>query len=333
MASILGFIVCATIIFFSGKKLSFYGDLIAEKTGLGRAWIGLILMASVTSLPELIVGISSVAIVKSADLAVGDVIGSCAFNLAILALIDIFVPKRQPLFLIASSRHILSAALGILLMGLVALGLYLPSAIVIIPGIGLISIACLVIYLFSVRLLYRFEARGKLAELISGNEINTTGMDLKTLGGKYSLFAAITITAALFIPYFANHLAQQTGLGATFVGTLFLAATTSLPEIAVSLAAIRMASVDLAVGNLLGSNIFNILILVVDDVFYTEGVLLKDASDNNLISLFSAIMMTAITIAGLTYKSETKKFRIALDAALILFFYIMTIVLLYYISR
>ena len=112
MTSILGFAACAVIIFFAGKKLSFYGDQIAEKTGLGKAWIGLILLASVTSLPELIVGISSSAMIGSADLAVGDVLGSCAFNLAILAILDIFMPQHQHVFYIASSlRHVFSAAL------------------------------------------------------------------------------------------------------------------------------------------------------------------------------------------------------------------------------
>ena len=76
MESFAGFIICAVIIFLAGKKLSYYGDLIAERTGLGKAWIGLILMASVTSLPELVVGISSSAIVGSADPATGDIFGS-----------------------------------------------------------------------------------------------------------------------------------------------------------------------------------------------------------------------------------------------------------------
>lgn len=64
--SLTGFIVCAAIIFIAGRKLSHYGDLLAELTGMGKAWIGLILMAAVTSLPELMVGISSVTIVGSA---------------------------------------------------------------------------------------------------------------------------------------------------------------------------------------------------------------------------------------------------------------------------
>ncbi len=92
--SFAGFIVCAAIIFYAGKRLSYYGDALAELTGLGKAWIGLILMAAVTSLPELVVGISSTVLVQSADLAVGDILGSCAFNLGILSMMDFFMPKE-----------------------------------------------------------------------------------------------------------------------------------------------------------------------------------------------------------------------------------------------
>jgi len=86
LLTIFGFLLCAAVIFFSGTKLARYGDQMAELTGMGKAWFGLIMMASVTSLPELFVGISSASIIESADFAVGDVLGSCAFNLAMLSL-------------------------------------------------------------------------------------------------------------------------------------------------------------------------------------------------------------------------------------------------------
>jgi len=329
MSNILGFLLCAAVIFFAGKKLSFYGDQIAEKTGLGKAWIGLILMASVTSLPELMVGISSSGIVQAPDLAVGDIVGSCCFNLAILAMLDIFVPKHQHLFFVASPRHILSASLGIVLMAMVALGLFLPSEITVIPGIGIMSIAFLFIYLFSIRILYRFESNNKAATAVE-EEHNRVGLRKVVL--YYILFALVTIAAALAIPYFANGLAEQTGLGKSFVGTVLVAASTSLSEIAVSIAAIRMGSVDMAIGNLFGSNIFNVLILVIDDVVYTKGVLLKDASDIHLLPVMAVIIMTAIAIAGFTYRSPEKRFLMAVDAFLILAVYLLTMIVLFYLS-
>jgi cation:H+ antiporter len=333
MTDILGFAACAVVIFFAGKKLSFYGDLIAEKTGLGKAWIGLILMASVTSLPELMVGISSSAIVASADLAVGDILGSCTFNLAILAMLDLFVPKHQHLFFIASSaRHILSAALGMILITLAGLGLFLPGQIVLLPGIGIMSVAFISIYLLSIRIIYRFDTLAKV------NETRVEGVHkelppLKKIIAYYTLFALITIGAALFIPHFADRIATQTGLGNSFVGTVLVAASTSLPEIAVSIAAVRFGSVDLAIGNVLGSNIFNILVLALDDLAYTKGVLLKDASDVHIVSAFSCIIMTAIAIAGFTYRAPRKRFLMAIDALLILAIYFLNMILLFVLTR
>jgi cation:H+ antiporter len=328
-----GFAVCAAIIFFAGQRLSYFGDLIAEKTGLGKAWIGLILMATVTSLPELVVGISSSALVASADLAVGDVLGSCMFNLAILAFLDLFVPKHQHLFFLASpSRHILSATLGTVLIAMVGLGLFLPHDIVLTPGIGVISVIFVIIYLASIRIIYRFDKLLRTSESQEASQRDDLP-PLKKLVLYYMAFAFLIVGAALFIPYFAEGIAVQTGIGNSFVGTVLVAASTSLPEIAVSIAAIRMGSVDLAIGNLFGSNIFNILILAIDDLFYTKGVLLKDASDTHLLSVMSCVIMSAIAIAGFTYRSPNKKYLMALDALLILLFYIANLILLYVITR
>jgi cation:H+ antiporter len=329
MINILGFLLCAAVIFFAGQKLSYYGDQIAEKTGLGKAWIGLILMASVTSLPELMVGVSSAAIVQSPDLAVGDVVGSCCFNLAILAMLDIFIPKKQHLFFVASPRHILSGALGIVLMAMVALGLFLPSEFTVLPGIGIMSISFLLIYLFSIRVLYKFETGNQAASA----EENHSREGLRKIILYYILFALVVIAAALAIPYFADRIAEQTGLGKSFIGTVLVAASTSLPEIAVSLAAIRLGSVDMAIGNLFGSNIFNVLILVVDDAVYTKGVLLKDASDVHLLPVMAVIIMTALAIAGFTYRAPAKRFLMALDAFLILAVYLLAMVVLFYLSQ
>ena len=94
--NIAGFLACAVIIIYSGSKLSFYGDKIANLTGLGKAWIGLILMAAVTSLPELITGISSVVIVDAPNLAAGDIFGSCMFNLLILSVLVFLNHMSQP---------------------------------------------------------------------------------------------------------------------------------------------------------------------------------------------------------------------------------------------
>ncbi|MGZ5135971.1 MAG: sodium:calcium antiporter [Flavitalea sp.] len=329
MVSFLGFVFCAGIILFAGRKLSIYGLIISDLTGLGKAWIGLILMASVTSLPELMVGISSSAIVQSADLAVGDILGSCAFNLGILAFMDVFVPQRKSLFGTASQSHVLAAAMGIILITMAGVGLYLPSEFSIITGIGLTSIFFIVIYIVSVRLLYKFEIKRKSAQIWIEKEKSGKDITLKKAITMYSLFAVVTIIAALFLPHFAEQIAEKTGLGKTFVATLFLAASTSLPELAVSFSAIRMGSIDISVGNLLGSNIFNVFILAMDDVWYTKGPLLNDASDAKLVSVLFIILMSAIAIIGLSYRAENKRYWMAWDAILIFVLYFFNLILLF----
>jgi cation:H+ antiporter len=96
---------------------------------------------------------------------------------------------------------------------------------------------------------------------------------------------------------------------------------------------LRLGSTDLAIGNLLGSNIFNFLILAIDDLFYTKGILLKDASEIHLVSVLSSLVMTSIAIAGFTYRSPKKKFLIAIDAFLILLLYLANMILLFFLTR
>lgn len=326
-----GFAGCALIILWAGRHLSYYGDLLAVRTGWGKAWVGLILMASVTSLPELMVGVSSAAIVQSADLAVGDILGSCAFNLGLLAMLDAFVPKHRAILSMASRNHVLAAALGIILLAMVGIGLFLPREIVITSWIGLSSIAFIVIYLVSIRIIYLFEKKNTLAPAVLEAEAEDPAKKLTTrqVVVRYILFALVIVGTALALPYFADSIAEATGLGKSFVGTLFLAVSTSLPEVAVSYAAIRMGAIDMAVGNLLGSNIFNVLILAIDELVYSKGFLLKDASRLNMLSVFSVILMSAVVIIGLSYRAEGKRYKLAWDAAVIFLIYVVNIVLLY----
>lgn len=332
MIHLSGFVGCAAIIFFAGKRLSYYGDLLAEMSGLGKAWIGLILMAAITSLPELMVGISSAAILQSADLAVGDILGSCAFNLGILSMMDVFTPKSRPLFSAVSRSHILAAAFGVILMALVGLNLFLDKDIRLGPFIGLTSVSFLVVYLIAVRTIFNYQQRQPTAET-EAHSGHVVALTLKQVVGRYALFALVIIVTALALPYFAEHIAEASGLGKSFVGTVFLAISTSLPEIAVSFAALRLGSTDMAVGNLLGSNLFNVLILFLDDLFYTKGYLLKDAAEVHLLSVFFVVMMSGVAIIGFIFPNKEKKILMAWDTFSIFGLYVINMVLLFFLSK
>ncbi len=327
-AAVGGFILCSLIILYAGKNLSYYGDLIAQISGLDRGWIGLILMATVTSLPEVFVGISSVVYVGSADLAVGNILGSCVCNLALLSIIDFYLPKNRPVFGQATQSHIISASLGIILISLAGLGIFLKKEWQILPEIGLISFSFMVFYLLSIRIVYAYNKLNEQQTSSSETEQNHKMPNLKKVIAMYAFFAIVILIASIFLPDFADKIANETGLGKTFVGTLFLAVSTNLPEIAVSIAAVRAGMVDMSIGNLLGSNIFNIFILFLEDLFY-QGPMLLYTSSNHLISVFFSIVMSCVVIISLMFKPDRKKYVLGLDTFLIFIMYIFNLFLLY----
>ena len=326
----LQFILCSAIIVLCGTNLSKYGDIIAEKTGLGRAWIGLVLMASVTSLPELITGISSVAFADVPNIALGDIMGSCVFNLSIIALMDI-LHGPKPIFSKAEHGHIISAGFGVILIGLASISILSNASIPAIGHIGIYTPAIILIYMIGVRSLFLFEKKkiaefvGEMAEAIQYGHVST-----KEAVFRYFLNALIIVGAAAWLPFIGDRLAEETGLGRSFIGSIFIALTTSLPELVVSISALRIGATDMAIANLFGSNIFNIFILAIDDIFYTKGPILSHVSMNHAVTGFMAVVMTGIAIVGLEYRLEKKTFlRLGWDAIAILLAYFINICLLY----
>jgi cation:H+ antiporter len=317
------FILCAALIVVCGTNLSRYGDVIAEKTGLGRAWIGLILMASVTSLPELITGISSVTIADTPDIAVGNIIGACVLNLSIIALMDL-LHGPGPIFSRAEHGHILSAGYGIILIGVTSLSMLANEHI---PAAGHVSLstpAIMLVYAVGIRSVFLFEKRkiaafvGEMAESFRYDHITKREATVK-----YAINAVFIIAAATWLPFIGDRLARETGLGQSFVGTVFVAMATTLPELTVSLSALRIGAVDMAIANLFGSNMFNIVIIAIDDVFYVKGPLLSAVSASHVVTGLMAALMTGIAVVGLTYRVKEKAFlRLSWDALALLLAYV-----------
>jgi cation:H+ antiporter len=324
-----GFILCSAIIVFCGYNLSKYGDIIAEKTGAGRTWIGVVLMATVTSLPELVTGVSSVTIANVPDIAVGDALGSCVFNMLILAVLDALY-RPMPISTKAHHGHVLSAGSGILLLGIAGAGLFLGSRLAPIGWTGLYSLAIVPLYVVSMRLVFNYERRQVSAYLKERTEeLKYGAVPLRSTLLLYGVNALAVVGAALFLPGLGSRIAAQTGLSQSFVGNIFIAMTTSLPEVVVSIAALRLDAVDLAIGNLFGSNIFNILILAIDDLLYVHGPLFSSSSGSHVITVLSGISMTAVAVIGLTYRAEKKALPLAWDSVGIIMIYITNLMLLY----
>jgi cation:H+ antiporter len=322
------YLICAGLIFFSGTRLSKHGDIIAEKSGLGRTWIGLILMATVTSLPELATGASSTAFHRLPDIAAGDIFGSCMFNILILALLD--VGALPPLSARAHQGHILSASFGILLLGVGILGIALGNQLPALGWIGPYTIVILIVYFLAVRMIFTHEKR-RIAQFVEQvtAEAQYGKVTLRSSMIQYAINSVIVVASAMFLPIIGENIAAQSGLGQTFVGSIFIALSTSLPELVVTGAALKIGAVDMAFGNLFGSNLFNMAILAIDDILYTPGPILSAVSPDHLVSAIAAIAMTSIAIAGLTYRHGKKTLFFSWDSIGILLFYFFAIAVLF----
>ncbi|MCF8452360.1 MAG: hypothetical protein K9G42_04110 [Pedobacter sp.] len=328
-----GFISCALLIVFSGVRLSKYGDIIADLSGLGKAWIGLILMAAVTSLPELFSGFSSILILKKPDIAVGAVFGSCSFNLAILALLDYFVPGK-PISSVVTKSQILAGFLGMILIILSVIEIHFGKLFPEKGWFGLFPGLIIFIYLISIRIIFENDRQAQKAieNLASQAHKMEIKISLKNAVIKFLIYSVLIVTAALALPYFAEKLAEETGIKESFVGTLLVAASTSLPEMVVSIAAVRMGSIDLAVGNLLGSNIFNMFILAIDDLIYTDGPILLATNPNHALSALVTLLMTCVISISILFGSPKKRFALGLDAIIMILLYSALLFALYYLE-
>ena len=303
----LKFAACVVIILFSGTKLARYGDAIAEKTGLGRIWIGLVLLAAITSMPELVTGVSAAAWVRLPDLAVGNLLGSCLFNLAIIALLDILY-RPAPVLNQASSRHMLSASFGILLIAVAAGGILaggrfpeLTLGWVNVPGV-----IVLILYVVCIWWTFRLE-RSQQGQLESASSAYKE-LPATTVYLRFSLAAAASIGAGIWLSFIGDELAATYSWHASFVGSLFLAITTSLPELVVTVAALRSGSIDMAMADILGSNMFNLAIITPVDLAYRQGPVLSSVSSAHLVTAAVAIVMHLLVIAGLRFKHKRKTF-------------------------
>jgi cation:H+ antiporter len=309
---VLQFGICATLIARAGYVLSRSGDRLADLLGWGRGWIGLALLATVTSLPELASGISAVTLVDAPNLAVGNALGACVVNLAFLVVVDA-LQRHQPMYRAAAATHLLSAGFGVVMLGFVALGLVGAQRAPALLHLGVYSPLLLALYLLALRSVHAHEQSALAADGPGGaGELPLAERELLTRREwrRFGFAALVVVAAGSWLPAAADQLAGALGLSRSFVGTVFMALVTTLPEMAVTLGALRLGALDMAIGNLLGSNLFNVLILAVDDAFYRRGPLLVDASPAHLGTTVTALVMTGLVIVGLVMRPEGRVLRV-----------------------
>jgi cation:H+ antiporter len=338
---ILQFIGLALVVAIAGTFLARSADWIAETTGLGRLIVGSLLLAGVTSLPELSVDLSAVR-AGLVDIAAGDLFGSSLMNLLILAGLDLAWRGERRMFSREAASHALSATLGIVLTGLAGAAVLTAGRLPPVTwlGVGGWSWALLIAYLLGARVLYLDQRISARAHREAAEEAEAKGQPSPERPHPGHLgWALMTFTAAAAALFFAGpqlshvagSLADRSGLGGTFVGTTLVAVTTSLPELVSSITALRLGAIDLAIGNAFGSNAFNMVLFVPLDAMH-DGPLFASLSSAHAVTALAVIVATAIAVLGQLYQAKRRVPFFEPDALLMIFVLVGALGLVYRLS-
>lgn len=302
----LEFLVCALLIGYAGQALTKYAAVISERTGLPSSWVGLILLSAATSLPELFTGVSSVTIFDAPDIAFGDALGSCVLNLGLLVALDA-LSRDESVFCRVDHRHVLTAGFGIILIGLAGLTIMTTRSGIDLTVFHVSAYTPFVILLYIVAIRATFVHERRLA--ITAPHVETTeGVTLRQAVLRYCAAAAVVGIAGGLLPHFGMQIAEITGWHQSFVGTLLIAVATSLPEFVVIVSALRRNAADMAIAALLGSNLFDVLVLAIDDLAYLKGSIYADVSAAHAASAFAGVIMSGIFIVALLYRPRNRFF-------------------------
>jgi cation:H+ antiporter len=319
------FAVVSAIIIGAGVLLAKSGDRIADVTGLGGLLIGMVLVAAATSLPEIAVAVSAVVTEDAPDLAIGNLFGSNMANMALLAVVDLL--WRGKVWQHVGAGHARTAAVGISLTAIAVLAVLQPFG----AAIGWVGIESIIIFIGFISLIAwthrsstpavptgevsheQVTAEDAAHQHLSGADVAGRGAILHTIRwdlAKFGAAAIVILASAPILVDAADGIAREAELGESFVGASFLAFSTSLPELATAIAAVRIGAFDLAVGSLLGSNAFNMAIIFFVDLFYTEGPILAGVHPIEAFVGVSAILLMSIVVAGIIHGTKTKAWKL-----------------------
>ena len=331
---IFQFILSAFVIIVSGAFLTKFADKIADATGWGRMFVGSLLLAGATSLPELMVDLKAVQM-DLPDLAVGDLLGSSLFNLLILATLDFAFPSafRHTAFSPKFLHHSLAAILTIILTAIVGIGITsrLETSF---WGVSLFSWTVVIVYLYGLRLIFLGKDEKPAAEIASEQQASSDYAKYRSLLLAFSGYIASAFVILLVAPYLvhsADELAKLSGLGHTFVGTILVAFATSLPELIATLAAFRMGAPDLALGNIFGSNAFNMMLFVPLDFMYPK-VLFSSVRSIHAVTAFSIVAATSVAVIGQLYRKKERSRFAEPSSETVVVVIVLFLILLYHIK-
>ena len=315
MSAWLKFLICSTSILYVGYRLSYYGDVISEKTNLSRGLVGFVFLSMATTLPEMITSVSAITIVQSPDMAAGNIFGSIVINIMFIALLDLIQGKGSLLRTIKTS-HILYGGLGIVAMAVATFSIILRQELTGDLGLfnfGLDSLVLIIIYAIGLKLIFGQDKKINPEKKDSADPSSMySGIRLSSAISLFSLCFIIMVFLGVWLAGIGDEIVTSMNWSEALVGTAFLALATSLPELVVSISSLRFGA-DMAIGNILGANFLDIMVIPACDIFFRQGEFLSYVTPKHTITIVLGVILTGIVVIGLIYRSRKFFLRLGWD--------------------
>ncbi len=318
-------LVSAVIVWGAGTRLAHVVDAIAEKTGLGRVFAGFLLLGGVTSLPELAT-VTTAASSGHAHLALSSILGSVSTNVLLLALADAVLGRDALTSVVAHPATLLQGALGILLLAVVAAAINVGEVSLL--GLGAWSAALVPLFALAVWITSLYEnrptwivAEGVPIPGLAPAEAAEIGLPLRGLMARATVAGVTILVAGYLLAQTGDAFAVQTGIGESMVGFVLIGLATSLPEISSMVGAVRIHRYELAIGDIFGTNLFDLLLIPIADLAYGPQPILGSAGRFEVIAVLLGIVLTSIYVVGLLDRRNRTILRMGYDslAAIIVF--------------
>ncbi len=331
------FFVAALGVWVAGTRLASYADEISDRERIGQALMGLIFLAAATSLPE-IVTTTTAAIAGEAKLLLNNIFGGFPMQTAILAVADAFAGAAAITYYPRKPTPILEGSLLILLLGLVnAIVLFGDNVLVWHIGYGTCGVA--LAYVLAIAMLRQYDENETWLAIEVPEEPDEAPvytwrarlekLPYRGLVLRFVAASGLILVCGVVLVYTSEALAEQTGLGSSFIGATLLAATTSLPEVSTTIIAVRLRAYTMAISNIFGSNLIMIILLFPADILYRPGPVLAETDATALFAIVSGIIVTVIYVIGLIVRTRRTIGRIGIDSVLVMAIYLATLVVFY----
>ncbi|MCB2411816.1 hypothetical protein LGT39_02995 [Demequina sp. TTPB684] len=304
LPSVGALVVSVAVLAFAGTRLAWVADDIAERTGMGKATAGALLLGGVTSLTG-IVTTATGALAGEADFALANPLGGVAIQSVWIAIADLMYRRANLEHAAASLPNLLQSMVLVALLSLPIIAYATPQ--VAWGWFHPLTLAIPAFYFYGLRLLKSVEKEPQWRPRESKTTGDEQGEPPSTASMKrlWLLFAGLGVVVAAtgwVVARAGLGLVDATGMPSGVAGFTITTAISSLPELITLIAAVRMGSITMGVGNIIGGNVFDTLMIAVADLFFVKGSIYAHVGPTSIVLLGGTILISAVLALGLVVR-------------------------------